>query len=141
MASSRPPEPRLLRYKLLHVAARITRGQRRVFVRIDAGWPWAQALAAAFARLQALPCRSPDNGIPSRPPTTRNPETPATPPVASPCPHPIHRPGNITTQDQRIISTLLRDRGSDPMPEDEDQIATARIVDAPAASMPCCRAM
>ncbi len=48
-------EPRLLRYKLLHVAARISRGQRRVFVRIDAGWPWAHALAAAFARLQALP--------------------------------------------------------------------------------------
>jgi hypothetical protein len=48
-------EPRLLRYKLLHTAARITRGQRRTFVRIDAGWPWRQALAAAFARLQALP--------------------------------------------------------------------------------------
>jgi hypothetical protein len=30
-------EPRLLRYKLLHTAARITRGQRRTFVRIDAG--------------------------------------------------------------------------------------------------------
>jgi len=48
-------EPRLLRYKLLHVAARITRGQRRVFVRVDAGWPWRHAIAAAFARLQALP--------------------------------------------------------------------------------------
>jgi hypothetical protein len=48
-------EPRLLRYRLLHVAARITRGQRRVFVRLDAGWPWRHALAAAFARLQALP--------------------------------------------------------------------------------------
>ncbi len=48
-------EPRLLRYKLLHVAARITRGQRRVFLRIDAGWPWRHALAAAFTRLQALP--------------------------------------------------------------------------------------
>jgi hypothetical protein len=48
-------EPRLLRYKLLHVAARITRGQRRIFIRIDAGWPWRHALAAAYARLQALP--------------------------------------------------------------------------------------
>jgi len=44
-----------MRYKLLQVAARITRGQRRVFVRLDAGWPWRHALAAAFARLQALP--------------------------------------------------------------------------------------
>ncbi len=48
-------EPRLLRYKLLHTAAQITRGQRRTFVRIDAGWPWRHALAAAFTRLQALP--------------------------------------------------------------------------------------
>jgi len=48
-------EPRLLRDRLLHVAARLTRGQRRLFVRIDAGWPWRHALAAAFARLQALP--------------------------------------------------------------------------------------
>jgi hypothetical protein len=48
-------EPRLLRYKLLHAAARLTRGQRRLFLRIDAGGPWRHALAAAFARLQALP--------------------------------------------------------------------------------------
>jgi hypothetical protein len=48
-------EPRLLRYKLLRVAARLTRGQRRLFLRIDAGWPWRHALAAAFARLQAIP--------------------------------------------------------------------------------------
>ena len=47
------PDP-LLRDKLLHAAARITRGQRRVFVRIDAGWPWRHAPAAASARLQAL---------------------------------------------------------------------------------------
>jgi hypothetical protein len=48
-------EPKTLRYRLLHVAARLTRGQRRLFVRIDAGWPWRLELAAAFARLQALP--------------------------------------------------------------------------------------
>lgn len=48
-------EPRLLRYKTLHAAARLTRGGRRLFLRIDAGWPWRHALAAAFARLQALP--------------------------------------------------------------------------------------
>jgi hypothetical protein len=48
-------EPATLRYRLLHVAARITRGQRRLFVRIDAAWPWREQLAAAFARLHALP--------------------------------------------------------------------------------------
>jgi hypothetical protein len=47
-------EPKTLRYRLLHVAARITRGGRRVFVRIAAHWPWRHELAAAFARLAAL---------------------------------------------------------------------------------------
>ena len=48
-------EPATLRYRLLHVAARITRGQRRLFVRIDKAWPWRDHLAAAFQRLDALP--------------------------------------------------------------------------------------
>ena len=48
-------EPATLRYRLLHVAARITRGQRRLFVRIDQAWPWRHQLATAFARLHALP--------------------------------------------------------------------------------------
>ena len=48
-------EPKSLRYRLLHVAARLTRGQRRLWLRIDRHWPWAQQLAAAFARLTALP--------------------------------------------------------------------------------------
>jgi hypothetical protein len=44
-----------LRNRLLHVAARITRGQRRLFVRIDKTWPWREQLATAFARLHTLP--------------------------------------------------------------------------------------
>jgi hypothetical protein len=48
-------EPKTLRYRLLHVAARLTRGQRRIWVRIQQSWPWATELAAAFARLHALP--------------------------------------------------------------------------------------
>jgi hypothetical protein len=48
-------EPIKLRYRLLHVAARITRGQRRLFIRVDRTWPWRQQLALAFARLHALP--------------------------------------------------------------------------------------
>jgi hypothetical protein len=48
-------EPKTLRYRLLHVVARLTRGQRRRWLRIDQHWPWAQQLAAAFARLAALP--------------------------------------------------------------------------------------
>ena len=48
-------EPKTLRYRLLHVAARLTRGQRRLWLRIQRTWPWAHDLAAAFARLAALP--------------------------------------------------------------------------------------
>jgi Transposase DDE domain group 1 len=48
-------EPKTLRYRLLHVAARLTRGQRRLWLRIQRSWPWAHDLAAAFARLTLLP--------------------------------------------------------------------------------------
>jgi hypothetical protein len=34
-------EPKKLRYRLLHVAARITRSARRTRLRIAEGWPWA----------------------------------------------------------------------------------------------------
>jgi hypothetical protein len=48
-------EPKTLRYRLLHVAARLVRGGRRLRLRIDRHWPWAAQLAAAFGRCTALP--------------------------------------------------------------------------------------
>lgn len=48
-------EPKTLRYRLLHTAARITRGQRKVFLRLAEHWPWALALARAFSRLRMIP--------------------------------------------------------------------------------------
>jgi hypothetical protein len=48
-------EPKKLRYRLLHVAARLTRSARRTRLRIAESWPWATDLAAAFGRLAALP--------------------------------------------------------------------------------------
>ena len=48
-------EPKRLRYRLLHVAARLAFSGRRARLRIQATWPWAAELAAAFARLKALP--------------------------------------------------------------------------------------
>ncbi|MEU7583510.1 IS1380 family transposase [Streptomyces sp. NPDC041068] len=48
-------EPKRLRYRLLHVAARLTRGGRRLRLRISATWPWRSELATAFHRLAALP--------------------------------------------------------------------------------------
>ena len=47
-------EVKKLRYRLLHTAARIVRGQRKVRIRIDSTWPWAGELAAAFTRLYEI---------------------------------------------------------------------------------------
>lgn len=48
-------EPKTLGYRLLHVAARLVRGGRRLRLRLDTNWPWTAALAAAFTRCAALP--------------------------------------------------------------------------------------
>ena len=48
-------EPKSLRYRLLHVAGRIASHAGGVKLRLPRSWPWAETLAAAFTRLQALP--------------------------------------------------------------------------------------
>ena len=48
-------EPKRLRYRLLHVAGRIVSHARYLTLRLPRGWPWADALVRAFARLFALP--------------------------------------------------------------------------------------
>jgi hypothetical protein len=48
-------EPKRLRYRLLHTAARLAISGRRARLRLERTWPWAGELAAAFGRLKALP--------------------------------------------------------------------------------------
>jgi hypothetical protein len=48
-------EPKRLRYRLLHVAARLAFHGRRGRLRLQHDWPWATELAAAFHKLNALP--------------------------------------------------------------------------------------
>jgi len=48
-------ELKRLRYRLLHQSARIARHARQTTLRLARDWPWSGQLAAAFARLQALP--------------------------------------------------------------------------------------
>ncbi len=48
-------EPKRLRYRLFHVAARLAFHGRRGKLRLQHDWPWAQELLAAFERLKALP--------------------------------------------------------------------------------------
>ena len=47
-------EPERLRYRLLHVAARLAFSGRRAKLRLQHDWPWVPELAAAFARLKTL---------------------------------------------------------------------------------------
>jgi hypothetical protein len=48
-------EPKTLRHRLLHTAGRLAFHARRATLRLQRSWPWARELAAAFARLAALP--------------------------------------------------------------------------------------
>jgi hypothetical protein len=48
-------EPKTLRYRLLHAAARLVRGGRRRCLKIAATWPWAEEIVTAWQRIQAIP--------------------------------------------------------------------------------------
>jgi hypothetical protein len=48
-------EPRTLRYRVLHTAARLARGGRRRRLKVQATWPWAEAITTAWQRINALP--------------------------------------------------------------------------------------
>ena len=48
-------EPKTLRYRILHAAGKLARGGRRRQLKIPATWPWAEAIASAWARITALP--------------------------------------------------------------------------------------
>ena len=48
-------EPKTLRYRVLHAAARLVRGGRRRRWKIPANWPWAGAVTRAWQRICALP--------------------------------------------------------------------------------------
>jgi Transposase DDE domain group 1 len=47
-------EPRTLRYRLLHVAGRIVRRARQVWLRLPEQWPWSDDLLDAYQRLAAI---------------------------------------------------------------------------------------
>jgi hypothetical protein len=48
-------EPKALRYRILHAAARLVRGGRRRRLQIPGNWPWADAIVTAWARISTLP--------------------------------------------------------------------------------------
>ena len=48
-------EPRTLRYRVLHAAARLARSGRRRRLKIQATWPWAPDIVTAWERISTLP--------------------------------------------------------------------------------------
>jgi hypothetical protein len=48
-------EPKTLRYRLLHTAARLVRGQRHRKIRIPSTWPWSDQLRTALTAALTLP--------------------------------------------------------------------------------------
>ncbi|MCT2108171.1 transposase, partial [Dietzia cinnamea] len=48
-------EPKALRYRFLHVAARLVHSGRRRRVKIPETWPWAAAIVAVFNTIAAIP--------------------------------------------------------------------------------------
>jgi Transposase DDE domain group 1 len=52
-------EPKTLRYRLLQIPARLTRGQRYRRLRLPRTWPWSNALAAATDKIRKTPLPTP----------------------------------------------------------------------------------
>lgn len=48
-------EPKALRYRMLHVPARLVRSSRRRRIKIPETWPWVADIVAVFARIAAIP--------------------------------------------------------------------------------------
>jgi hypothetical protein len=48
-------EPKTLRYRVLHAAARLVRGGRRRRLKIQATWPWTETITTAWQHIDALP--------------------------------------------------------------------------------------
>ena len=48
-------EPKMLRFKILHIPARLSRGGRRRRLQLPRHWPWADQVLAAFNRIMIIP--------------------------------------------------------------------------------------
>ena len=95
-------EPKRLRYRLLHVAARLAFSGRRGKLHLPAAWPWTEALKAAFEKLKTLPADDRLNHQPAA--THARADLPATGRDHR-CPEP-----------RRTTSASPRKRPADPVP-------------------------
>ena len=104
-------EPKKLRYRLLHTAARIVHGQRRTKIKIDAGWPWA-----AHSPTLPPPRRDPTtpaglitSGHDHPLPEDQEHRTPGRTPHHAPTP--TNQPASQMIMKRRRTQTLMKDGG------------------------------
>jgi hypothetical protein len=96
------PNPKHCATAGLHVAARITHGQRRSYLGVDTNWPWARELATAFARPRHAPLPRHLTAVAPRRPATQGPRTPpGHRPELPPRPHPAR------TEHRKIRCNML----------------------------------
>jgi Transposase DDE domain group 1 len=50
-----PAARKRLRYRLMHIAARLAFSARQAKLHLPAAWPWTESLTAAFEKLPTLP--------------------------------------------------------------------------------------
>ena len=48
-------EPKTLRYRVLHAASRLVHGRRKRRLKVQATWPWAEAITVVWQHIDALP--------------------------------------------------------------------------------------
>jgi len=84
-------EPKTLRYRLLHAAARLVRGGRRRTLKIAAAWPWTDEITTAWQRIRAIP-------HPVLPAETRPSDKERNPGAHGTPGHPARQPGRRHTR-------------------------------------------
>jgi hypothetical protein len=99
-------EPKALRYRLLHVPARLTHSARRRHLRIPATWPWANDIVAVLARIAAIPRLAWQPGQHDQ--GTLENRSPAAPAGSSQYPPTT---STWTSPDRPPPATLMNDRG------------------------------
>src|SRR4029450_4522799 len=100
----RSSDLKLLRFKMLHVPARLSRGGRRRRLRLPRHWPWAGQILEAFHRIMIIPPTTLPAG-PPRPPAAPRPPPPGgtmgkPPPGPDPESRHIHPPETAGRESQ-----------------------------------------
>ena len=112
----RQAAPKLLRFRLLHIPARLTRGQRKRWLHLRADWPWTTDLISAWHAVSTLPVTAL--------PRHRRPDDPGRSPAGTWNPAPPTRqpdPDHTRRTDFLIKNQESRSRGQPCYPREKSR--------------------